>query len=296
MAHHKWDGEAPSVECNDTNSTHIFHMDSDEAFTATPLIANASTADNNSATADPTFMQNQISIQRSPSTAISQASALSRKLSVNSNGSHEAVTGPSISGVLLDNGNEKAGRGRGRGSSTSSLIEATSNCNLAKSSSVSTHSSKKSVASAKSVHSVHAVGSFPLGSLRLHSPSPTQGGDEKRQFLKSGDVLVVRDVPSGALIGYDTRGLSIKDEKFDGIKDIPPGAHFVWGGSTVSSLRNGFWFMTAKKATNDLGEIHVKRWDKHEEVLGEVINHFCPSTTLHLWVSLLKDHHLTRLH
>jgi A1 cistron-splicing factor AAR2 len=265
------------VDSNGENDDTLFPMESDAAFSATPLVANASSGDSNAATSDPTFMQNQISIQRSPSTTISQASALSRKLSTKSNGSPE-TTQPSITGVLHEN-EERSGRGRGRGNSNASLIEATEKCNLAKSSSVSTSGSAQSVESAssvkstRSVRSVHAVGSYPLGSLRVHSPSPTRGGVETRHFLKSGDVFIVRDVPSGSLFGYDTRGLVIKNgDDFQGIKDIPPGAHLFWGGSSTSSLRSGFWIMTTKKASDQVGEIHVKRWDKENEVLDEVSN------------------------
>lgn len=289
-------GDDPFIDSDGTNkSNNLFHMDSDEAFSATPLIAIASKVDNNATIADPTFMQNQIFIQRSPSTAISHASALSRKLSVKSNGSHEAATGPAITGVAIDNGEDRAGRGRGRGDSTSSLTEATYNCSLAKSSSVSTNGSTKSIESAKSVRSVHAVGSYPLGSLRVHSPSPTRGGTETRYFLKSGDAVIIRDVPAGSLFGYDTRGFVIKGEdKFEGLKDIPAGAHFIWGGSSAASLRNGFWIMTAKKASDELGEIHVKRWDKENEVLDEVSNYFqiAPIAVVFLNIPLLKDHHL----
>jgi A1 cistron-splicing factor AAR2 len=264
--------EDPSVDSNGSNNNTIFNMemDSNAAF-STITSANAPKVDKTSTTEDPTFVQNQISIQRSPSTAAAHASVLSRRLSNKSNGSHEAATAPSISGVFHDNGEERVGRGRGRGSSTSSLIEATTKCNLTKSPSVYTQSSGHSIKSSKSVRSVHAVGSYPLGSLRVHSPSPTRPGSETRSFLKSGDVVVIRDIPPGSLIGYDTRGFVIKKkDEFEGIKAIPPGAHFLWGGSSSSSLRNGFWIMTSKKATDDLGEIHVKRWDKENEVLDEV--------------------------
>ena len=267
----------PFIDSNGSTKNNIFQMDSDAGFCATPLVANTPKVDNTATTTDTTFMQNQISIQRSPSTAISHASALSRKLSTKSNGSPEA-TGPSISGVLHENGeHERVGRGRGRTDSNSSLIEATNKCNLAKSSSISTNSSvksTKSVDSAKSVREVHTVGSYPLGSLRVHSPSPTRGGTETRSFLKSGDAFIVRDVPTGSLFGYDTRGFVVEaGDNFEGLKDIPPGAHFFWGGAEKASLRNGFWIMTAKKASDEIGEVHVKRWDRENEVLDEVSDH-----------------------
>jgi A1 cistron-splicing factor AAR2 len=266
-----YQGDDPFIDSNGANKNNLAHMglESDDAFSATPVITNASKVDSNASTTDPTFIQNQISIQRSSSIAISQASALSRKLSVKSSGSHEA-TGTPISGVLLDNGEERAGHGLGCGNSNAPLAEATTNCSLAKSTSASTNGSLKSVESAKSVRSVHAVGSYPLGSLRVHSPSPTRESTEVRHFLKSGDVVIIRDIPIGSLFGYDTRGFIIKGEdNFEGLKEIPPGAHFIWGGSSATSLRNGFWIMS-NKATDELGEIYVKRWDKENEVLEEV--------------------------
>ena len=199
---------------------------------------------------------------------------LSRKLSVKSNESCE-TTAQSLSGVLSDHYDQES-RGRGDRDSMSSIIDATNNCSLAKSMSTSTGSSDKSfhsIRSTKSVRSVHAVGSYPLGSLRVHSPSPTRttGNVPPPDFLKSGDVVIVRDVPSGSLFGYDTRAFPIKDEdNFQGLKDIPTGAHFIWGGSNTSSLRNGFWIMSAKRASDEFGEIHVKRWDRENELLAEV--------------------------
>lgn len=264
MAHQADD---PFVDSDGKSENGIFQMDSEAAFSAAPLIANASHADSNATTTDPTFMQNQISIQRSPSTAISHASALSRKLSNKSNGSQERV-GTSISGILKENSDqERIGRGRGRADSNSSLTEATNKCSLAKSASISTNGSAKSNKSIDSVREVQAVGSYPLGSLRVHSPSPTR---ETRTFLRSGDVFIVRDVPAGSLFGYDTRGFIVGPEKLDGLKDIPPGAHFIWGGSSATSLRNGFWIMTMKKASDEIGEVHVKRWDRENEILDDV--------------------------
>jgi A1 cistron-splicing factor AAR2 len=267
MAEHSSD---PFIANNNKDPNDVFEieMGSDAAFTATP--ANTSQIGEDNTTNNPTFIQNQLSIQRSSSTAAAQASALSRSLSIKSNGSPEIATGPTIAGVL-DDSEDRVGRGRGRGDSASSLIAATTNCTLTKSPSVSTNGSTKSVKSSKSVRSVHAVGSFPLGSLRVHSPSPTRPGAEKRAFLKSGDVVIIRDIPPGSLIGFDTRGFAIKEKgDFEGIKAIPAGAHFLWGGSSTGSLRNGFWIMTSKKATDELGEIHVRRWDKEKEILDEV--------------------------
>ncbi len=264
----------PSARSNNGNnsSNENMEMGSDAAFMATTP-SNASKVDEEGNATDSTFIHNQIMIQRSPSTAAAHAHALSRKLSTKSNQNLEAAQGPSISTLLLDNDEERAQRGREGRASTSSLIEDNPDCKLAKSSSISTHGSTKSIKSSKSVRSVHAVGSYPLGSLRVHSPSPTRSDSGKRSFLKSGDVIIIRSIPPGSMVGYDTRAFVIKDkDEFEGIRSIPPGAHFLWGGSSASSLRSGFWIMTSKKATDELGEIHVKRWDKENEVLDEASN------------------------
>ena len=285
MADHSGD---PFVDQNCIRNANLFsmEMDSDGALNATTA-ANASKIDSNVTTDDPTFIRNQITIQRSPSTAAAHVSALTRKLSAKSNGSHEPPR-HSILGVL-DKGEERIGRVQGNGDSASCLSEVTNDCSLSKSPSVSTDDSDKSVKSSKSVRSVLAVGSYPLGSLRVHSPSPTRPDLETRTFLRSGDVILVRDVPQGSIIGYDTRGLVTKEKgDFEGIKAIPPGAHFLWGGASKNSLRSGFWIMTTKKSTDELGEIHVKRWDKENETLDEVSN--CTDSNITITImSLLVD-------
>lgn len=89
-------------------------------------------------------------------------------------------------------------------------------------------------------------------------------------MLLSGDVLIMRAIPVGSLIGFDAKAFAIKKEdQFEGIKEIPAGAHFVWGGSGVASLRNGFWIMSAKRASTDHGEIHIRRWDSYNEIIVE---------------------------
>jgi A1 cistron-splicing factor AAR2 len=251
-------------------------MESDSAFHATPI--NATVASTPPKTGDyssknnSTFMQNQISIQRSPSAVKEQASALSRKLSIKSNDSHSSndanQTHLGITNVLssIPQADEQMDRGRG-GDSTSNLVEAANKCTLSKSSS---ERSGKSVGG-KSVRSIHAVGTCPLGTLRVHSPSPTRApSGETYESLKSGDIVIVRDIPAGSLFGYDTRCLEItRKEQFEGIKNLPPGAHFIWGGSSKSSLRSGFWLMSSKRASDQYGEIIIKRWDKYGGVLEE---------------------------
>ncbi|TVY16303.1 hypothetical protein LARI1_G005425 [Lachnellula arida] len=227
---------------------------SDAAFSATPLIATTLPPPSNP---NSTFITNSINIQRSPSTAKDQAEALGRTLSFKSNGSVDSSGRPSTISSRLGPLHER----RGRAESNSSLIEATTKCSLSKSS------------SNRSVNSVQAVGSFPLGTLRVHLPSsPTRSTSPQHECLKSGDVLICRGIPSGSILGYDSQLLTVKaPDQFEGIKDIPAGVHLIWGGSSLTSLRNGFWFISSKRASDEYGEIHVRRWDSQNEVLQEEV-------------------------
>jgi A1 cistron-splicing factor AAR2 len=254
-------------------------IESDTAFRAIPNPANAPESEDPATKTDPTFMQNQISIQRSPTTAQSHVFALHRQLSTKSNGSLDPSLQSGIAGILANNEEDQDVRGRGRVDSDSNIVESTSNCSLTKSSSTATDKSAKSVHSIKSVRSVrsvrsvHAVGSYPLGSLRVHSPSPTRRDANTHPCLKSGDVVIVRDMSPGSVFGCDATSVTIKNTgDFYGVRDLPPGAHFVWGGTNVSSSRNGFWIMSAKRASDEFGEVHVKHWNTYDEILEEEVS------------------------
>ncbi|KAL5319781.1 hypothetical protein ACEPPN_012838 [Leptodophora sp. 'Broadleaf-Isolate-01'] len=274
--------EDPFIEtdCSSkNNSSHynLFSMESDSAFTATPLVAPSkpATGEELPAKTNTTFIQNQISIQRSPSTVKDHASALSRPrtLSVKSNGSYD--TSHSALATLLTSTPEtsqsdayKEARGRDlreQGESDTRIVDATNKCTLSKSS---------SERSTKSVRSMQAIGTHSFGTLRVHSPSPTRAPNIKGlEFLKSGDVVVVRDIPAGVVFGYDTISFTIKQQGvFEGIKDLNPGAHFIWAGTSDGSLRTGFWLMSSKLTSDEYGEVIVKRWDKYNEVLVDEVS------------------------
>jgi A1 cistron-splicing factor AAR2 len=259
---------------SDTHGIPALKMEDDAHSEAIPIhAANATKTHDPASVMDPTFMQNQISIQRSPSTAHLQASALSRKLSLKSNGSSDHATNyPPPAGTRQDNDGQER-HGHERQDSDSSIIDATNACSLSKSPSTSTTRSARSTRSVKSVHSVHAVGNYPLGSLRVHSPSPSRTPSETHECLKSGDVIVIRDIPAGSLFGYDTRSFTVpENDSFQGIKAIPSGAHFIWGSSASNTSRTGFWIMSAKRSSAEYGEIHVKRWNSYDECLSEEVS------------------------
>ncbi len=187
-----------------------------------------------------------------------------------SNGSYEANQ-PGIAAVLssIPQVMEQVDRGRTREGSDGGIVEATDDCTLSKT------LSDRSAKSAKSVKSLYHVGSYALGTLRIHSPSPVRKAPVfAYECMKSGDVIVVRDIPGGTMFGYDACSFMIRGSgQFEGVKNIPSGAHFIWADAGRVSMRNGFWIISRKRALDDVGEIIVKRWDKHDEVLEEYVHY-----------------------
>ncbi|KAF8862021.1 hypothetical protein BDZ45DRAFT_222682 [Acephala macrosclerotiorum] len=91
---------------------------------------------------------------------------------------------------------------------------------------------------------------------------------ETHNALLMGDIIIVRDVPIGTIIGYDAKSIMVAQKNvFEGIKEVPPGAHFVWGGSSAGSLRTGFWLISSVKGSTEHGQRIVKKWDAHHEML-----------------------------
>ena len=126
--------------------------------------------------------------------------------------------------------------------------------------------------------SVSAVGPLPLGSLKLH-----QGGDDDSMdgpppleadpshdaptifphSMGGGDVVLVLDLPEVFTIGYDC--VSFTAKHFGGLRDVPPGAHFIWVTyPNAGSTRCGAWIVSTGQ-----DQVHVLQWDKFNEVLGE---------------------------
>ncbi|APA08207.1 hypothetical protein sscle_03g029770 [Sclerotinia sclerotiorum 1980 UF-70] len=219
---------------------------------------------------DPSFIQNQISLQRSPTTK-SHVSAISGQLSIKSNGSSPRLGFSALASTHGEDRIREDDQRRSHGDSNGSNTREVNRSTLLKSDSFSSSLSMKSE---KSVHSVNVVGNYPLGTLRVHSPSPTRGrGVEHHEVLKDGDVIIVGSLPPGSMFGYDTKAYTIKTEgTLEGVKNIPPGAHFFWGGSANGSSRTGFWFMTMKLASDEYGDAHVLRWDNYHECLEEEVS------------------------
>lgn len=147
-----------------------------------------------------------------------------------------------------------------------------------------------SKASLLSHQSVPVTGTFPLGSLRVHqvmdSPRPRQpearppadlsdmppledvpNGDST---LLDGDIFVILDLPPNSTVGCDARAINTGASGFKGIRDIPPGPHFIWVSEPSALSRCGYWFV----APQDRGRVRVKQWDKYNEVLAEPASKF----------------------
>ncbi|POS78157.1 hypothetical protein DHEL01_v203464 [Diaporthe helianthi] len=153
-----------------------------------------------------------------------------------------------------------------------------------------------SKASMRSHQSVPVTGTFPLGSLRVHqvmdSPRPRpqpdpprpqtdlsssemppledDPGDDGTPPALDGDVFLVLDLPPDSTVGCDARAINTGTSGFKGIRDIPPGPHFVWVSEPNALSRCGYWFV----AHGDKGRVRVKQWDKYNEVLAEPASQF----------------------
>lgn len=144
---------------------------------------------------------------------------------------------------------------------------------------------------AGSHRSVPTAGSHPLGSLKLHQADPSSSGapsghsadgaghDDMPPLeddtpsgevsasapplhgMGGGDIVLILDLPEVYTVGYDC--VSFTAQHFGGIRDAPPGAHFLWVAHPDGvSTRCGAWFQST-----DQHRVHVLQWDKFNEVL-----------------------------
>ncbi|RDW70273.1 hypothetical protein BP5796_08670 [Coleophoma crateriformis] len=249
----------------------------------------------------PSFIQNQIALRRAPSSAQPTASraigqnvsvrstpgpelirsrstnstgspGLMRNQSIRSNGSvgsnasglDAKLNASAVLGVRL-NDEEGESSDQAREELISGPGEATRNCKLSKSSSTST---------VRSVRSVAAVGTHPIGTLRVHYHSPERSATgETFLGLKSGDIVLISGMKPGCIFAYDIKHFTLGEkDSFEGLKEVPPGPHFFWGGSSHTSTRTGVWLMSAKRGSDEFGETHVLRWDEFEETLIDEVS------------------------
>lgn len=82
------------------------------------------------------------------------------------------------------------------------------------------------------------------------------------------NALIILDLPSGVVVGYDAKSLTLtKDSKIQGLKEVPPGVHFLWAGSGLNSSRSGFWLITPHDGSLEHNNVIVKKWDVRREGL-----------------------------
>lgn len=153
--------------------------------------------------------------------------------------------------------------------------------------------------SVESHDSVSAIGSHPFGTLHVHhatddlsplarsvvpeddmpalddvagssrqlksSSAESQDLSYHRESLRhgcgGGDVVLILDLPELFIVGYDT--ISFTAKHFDGVRDIPAGAHFFWvAHPNGMSSRCGVCIMSS-----GVDRVHVLQWDRYNEVL-----------------------------
>ncbi|KAL2136348.1 hypothetical protein VTI74DRAFT_4180 [Chaetomium olivicolor] len=98
------------------------------------------------------------------------------------------------------------------------------------------------------------------------SERPTPGAGDCQPppaCLSNGDVFRILGLPDKFIIGLDAMAMTTS-KSLPGFRDIPPGAHFLWVQQPDGVSRCGYWFVTGRH-----GVIHVKQWDKYEEVLRD---------------------------
>ncbi|PSR83742.1 AAR2 protein-domain-containing protein [Coniella lustricola] len=111
-----------------------------------------------------------------------------------------------------------------------------------------------------------------------HSTVDAYGEDQ-------GDIFLILDLPPAATVGCDSKAIGTGlASTFQGIRDIPPGAHFIWVAEPNTMSRCGYWFVVVSEPHFDPGSkqqshhsprrVRVKQWDKFNEVLVDPASSF----------------------
>lgn len=92
-------------------------------------------------------------------------------------------------------------------------------------------------------------------------------------FADHDSLIIILGLSAGTRFGYDARSFVVRDggEQFRGIKDVPTGAHFIWGASKHNSLRTGCWVIHSEENPDQLKKVTIKEWDDEQEVLKECV-------------------------
>lgn len=85
--------------------------------------------------------------------------------------------------------------------------------------------------------------------------------------MESSAAVLLLDLPPAALAGIDLLSFTTTP-RFRGVKDLPPGLHFVFtGSSTAFSVRHGIWFRV-----QDRHQLTITRWQQPDEILAIDVN------------------------
>ncbi|KAF2964654.1 hypothetical protein GQX73_g8924 [Xylaria multiplex] len=107
-----------------------------------------------------------------------------------------------------------------------------------------------------------------------------------------GDAFILDGLPANFTIGCDTTSFN-SAQSFPGFRDIPPGIHLIWVAPFEStSSRSGYWICTSESSGAQLRRVHVKQWDKYNEVLRDPTNQAEENERLEQLVAHLSPYHL----
>ena len=85
--------------------------------------------------------------------------------------------------------------------------------------------------------------------------------------METTAAVLLLDLPPAALAGIDLLSFTTTP-RFRGVKDLPPGLHFVFtGSSTAFSVRHGIWFRV-----QDRHQLTITRWQQPDEILAIDVN------------------------
>ncbi|OQO07913.1 hypothetical protein B0A48_06705 [Cryoendolithus antarcticus] len=80
-------------------------------------------------------------------------------------------------------------------------------------------------------------------------------------------AVLLLDLPPSALAGIDLLSFTATP-RFRGVKDLPPGLHFIFtGSSTAFSIRHGLWIRIARPSSGTQ-QLIITRWDPATENLS----------------------------
>lgn len=111
------------------------------------------------------------------------------------------------------------------------------------------------------LHSLH-----PPQTMSADAIPPAMSPELAQQLLANGAILIVAGCPVGTEFGIDLGAYRV-DERFRGVKMIPPGPHYVYTASQGtygdSALRVGFMHFFQPQ------EIVIRQWNAEAEELHE---------------------------